>query len=459
MKLQLVTPRHTLAGYATNVPRPPIGLEIIAAFLERDFAHIGQSIEIEILDGEIIAHEELVSLIDADWVGFSSLFSNHENCVTLAEIAKSRGAKVVFGGPNATHLARQILKNHPFVDFVIVGDGEEALSALLRGVDLHKVPNLVFRTPDGLAMNPVRLVDINAVPLFNFEHLRNNSRYFEDNEPFPLCCIRGCAKAVLKGRCLYCSCHLTGLRTLEPERVWKQIKLLQDHYGITSFFEAGDSFLVNVPGKNQGKWSILYPELLLRTRPADLHPSFRIYERPDMIERKHVQLLRELGVDEIFLGFEHVNISLRKQAKRIVTGQDIWKILATLQEYDIKVVLALLYGIPGESLNSAEENSTFIFRVTEKFKNVSKLFISVVLPLAGTALFSRLLSEPEIVHEYNVHGHNLAEDDIFDYDLLTRLMINKFCTINAGELEEIVRHVRESIPDEKKSFYGKLDLG
>lgn len=460
MKVQLITPKHSEGGCATNKPRPPIGLELIAASLEHDFCQDNNKIEIEILDGEIVARDKLVSLIGADWVGFSCIFSNHRECLDLAATAKDRGAKVVFGGPNATHLAQRILRNHPFIDFVVVGDGEIALTQLFKGADPLLVPNLVFRHQNAIITTHTQILDVNTIPLFDLEHLYARERYFDSSEPFPICCIRGCQKAITVGRCQYCTIPYKGLRVLDAESVWEQIQLLQNNYGIKRFFEAGDSFLVEL-SCNQGLYndnSILYPELLLRARPSNMSASFRVYERPDTIDEASVRLLKNLGVDEMFIGFEHIDEKLKNRARRPLLCEDIWKKLEILEEYDIKVILAMMYGLPGESHESAMQNSDFILKTAERFQNVTKFFISITMPLFGSYLFNKISHNRKLEAEYNSYGHSLAKDDVFDYNLLTHLMVRECCNISPKELARIVEDTRHSLSPDRMATFGNAKL-
>jgi len=65
---------------------------------------------------------------------------------------------IVLGGFTASLFAEEILRNFPFVDFVIRGDAEVPLCTLVQRFksdhDYHSVPNLSYRDCSGVARNP-----------------------------------------------------------------------------------------------------------------------------------------------------------------------------------------------------------------------------------------------------------------------------------------------------------------
>src|ERR1043165_1177963 len=128
---------------------PPLGLVLLGNVLRNEFPHLG----VRILDGNYFSTESIKQILDDgifDFVGLSDWFTNHENCLTIARYAKSTNpvAKVALGGPNAGHLARQILNNNGFIDYVVNNDGEDAIKALVEGKTPSRVPNLYYRSEE-----------------------------------------------------------------------------------------------------------------------------------------------------------------------------------------------------------------------------------------------------------------------------------------------------------------------
>lgn len=451
MKVQLITAKHTEAGRTTNLPRPPIGLEILAACLEQRCAREGRKVDIVIYDGEITDFDSLSKMIGADWVGFSDLFSNHCESLLLAEIAKQRGSKVVFGGPNATHLADRILNNHTFVDFVVTGDGERAFCDLLLGVDPGSIPNLCFRCGDSVLQNRIESIEVNTVPLFSFDHIHGRDAYFTGSEPVPFCSIRGCAKAVREGRCTYCSIPNQGLRLMNPDRVWQQVSSLKTKYGVSSFFEAGDSFLIE---ESVGSASRFYPQRLLEQKPSDVEVSFRIYERPDMITEESALLLKKIGVNEIFLGFEHVDGTVRGMAGKTSLKNSIWNTLDILSRFDMNIIVAVMFGLPGETQESALRNRDFVLQAAARYPAIRSFFISGAMPIYGSRLFKTLISDAVVRAEYDRLGHALEHDDSFEYHQLMNIMLRRQTAVSPDWLHGLCNDLVRVLGDSCVSGFG-----
>ena len=79
--------------------------------------------------------EEILSRImqgGYDMVAFSCYIWNIERTMKLAENIKkiSPQTMILLGGPEVTYDADMVIKKNPFVDFVIAGEGEKAISDL-----------------------------------------------------------------------------------------------------------------------------------------------------------------------------------------------------------------------------------------------------------------------------------------------------------------------------------------
>ena len=140
------------------------GLLSIASHLERN----GVAVE--------IVHEQLERRIDpafelaayAEQVGARAVgLSLHWAHQTAATLKQARAIKerlphvyVFVGGLTAATFARQIVEGYPFIDSVVVGDGEEPALRLMRALEsgdprrLSAVPNLVHRVGDVIEATP-----------------------------------------------------------------------------------------------------------------------------------------------------------------------------------------------------------------------------------------------------------------------------------------------------------------
>lgn len=93
---------------------------------------------------------------------------------------------VVFGGMTATFFAQDILSQFPYVDAVVVGEGEKPLAQLVKAVkdartDLGAVPNLMWRKGGVVTLNPDRYVatqqDLDALDFVNLPLMEHFEEY------------------------------------------------------------------------------------------------------------------------------------------------------------------------------------------------------------------------------------------------------------------------------------------
>ncbi|MGA7806958.1 B12-binding domain-containing radical SAM protein [Bradyrhizobium sp.] len=110
------------------------------------------------------------------FAGITGTTAGYQSMLSTAQAFKqcSSGVITVFGGPHATAQDEIILDRHRFVDFVVRGEGEIALSSLLRHHgEPERVPSLSFRdggrivkTEDAPALDPAILDLLDPFPTF-----------------------------------------------------------------------------------------------------------------------------------------------------------------------------------------------------------------------------------------------------------------------------------------------------
>lgn len=420
---------------------PPLGLVILGNVLRNEFADL----RIRILDGNYFSVEEIKQTIEDDrfdLVGLSDWFTNHENCLEIARHAKDYNSQstVVLGGPNAGHLARQILNNHSFVDYVVANDGEDAIKGIVAVLPPSQIANLYYRENGSIKFSYAAYTDLNALPLidFDFEDLAQSLVPYDSRHqdyqpefltPFPVSSVRGCIKAVTSGRCAYCSIPGDKVKVTKPEKFWEQISFLNDKYGIEYFFETGDDFAVGS-----------YPERVLAAKPNNLGVRFRIYTQPVNITENNLNIFREIGVSDIFIGVENVNYEILERSNKPYDTSRLYEMLDLLSEYKIRPHLAFLFGLPSETHATAQKNFDHAVRVSEQYAhNIKRLLFSLAIPIVGCDWFDSLLKDRRVQRQYEaLTGRTLWCDDRLDYSILTRLFVSEYCSIDYDWLLEMI---------------------
>jgi len=156
---------------------------------------------------------------------------------------------VVVGGNVITRLQEELPKHERFFtevfDSAILYEGEHALLWLIEALngqrDLASVPNLMWRTPEGVTQNKeVYTEKTAALPLPDFDGFPLDS-YFVPERIIPYLATRGC----YWGRCTFCD-HGQGYfdqyRGMTAQHVIEQVKALKEKYHCTHFLFSDESY-------------------------------------------------------------------------------------------------------------------------------------------------------------------------------------------------------------------------
>ncbi|WP_018131069.1 B12-binding domain-containing radical SAM protein [Effusibacillus pohliae] len=162
-----------------------------------------------------------------DVVGFSCYIWNITETIAVIKRLKKvlPDVKIILGGPEVSYETRLFMEQHPYIDYVVAGEGEqtflELLQALAAGRGAEGIPGVVYRDGDMIWENPPRplLSNLNVIPSpyqDRLEELENRIVYFE--------CSRGCPF-----KCQYCLSSIEdGVRYFHLERVKRDLKRLID---------------------------------------------------------------------------------------------------------------------------------------------------------------------------------------------------------------------------------------
>lgn len=271
--------------------------------------------------------------------------------------------KVVLGGHHASLDTPGSLKL-PEVDFVVVGEGEQAFQALLDrlegGGDLSEIPSLGWKDADGgLHENPLGPLPkgpvLDTFPPMDWSLWEQLPRMLYHSGYVPIIGVRGCPY-----KCSFCSSPVLAERLAEagpfvrkrgPELVaeeaaWQWSRHRHQGLRYLSFYD--QNFLMY---KNWLK------DFVAAYRALGMHKKlpFSAYSRVDHITEEKLELAKEAGCVQLRLGIEAGDPIVRNVLLNKELAQDVLEEkLEIIRRSGMKTLGYFLIGTPGETPEQAE---------------------------------------------------------------------------------------------------------
>jgi anaerobic magnesium-protoporphyrin IX monomethyl ester cyclase len=373
--------------------KPPYSLVVIASLFRAlgiDFRVIDQT-------AERLSTESVIERLDAE--GFKpGLIVFCSTTPTLAfdvsEMVKLKrhfGASLVCFGPHASAVPIESMERAPEVDAMIVGEPEDAVLAIARLESLDAaagIPGVVLRRDGVVLPHTGRAVfsgflDMPA-PAWDLLPLERY-RLPLVNEPYVLIeTSRGCPYS-----CDFCVVPLHHGHTFRerPAKVLvDEIEHARREHGIRFFYLWGDTVTLNAKTFSQ-----FCEELIAR----NLDIRWLANARADnLVDMEFVRRLKRSGCWMLSMGIESESDALRKDMMKRLERQKIHTAFRNLRKAGIKSFAFFIYGYPGETPESMEQNTRYAIELDADFAN----FYPAV-PYPGTALYEKAKREGRLVTE------------------------------------------------------------
>jgi len=367
---------------------PPMGLLYLAAYLREKF---DTDIRIVNQRKDNCSVEELAKhAVDfgADVVGISALTpSAHEVPPLTCMIRKGLpNALIVLGGPNVTASGADAMAGTE-ADAAVSGEGELTLEALINawfdgGRDLSKIPNLMWRAPDGsVVRNPGEtplVEDLDSLPFPAYD-LIDMKDYWKSLSftPIPhrkyisLFTSRGCPY-----KCIYCHrVFEKRFRAHSAGRVVDEIEHYVKTYGIDTVEILDDVF-------NLDNRRVIEIAELMNRRNIKVHITAPNGVRADIFKEETMDALVGAGLDFCSFALESGSPRIQElMGKRL----NIPKFLQTMEWASRRGVFVHCFNMLGFPTETAEEMQQTIDVCLNSKTHTASFF--TVTPYPGTALY------------------------------------------------------------------------
>lgn len=390
----------------------PLGLECVAGGLE-DAGHTCQIVDLRI-DGYQKGFAKLRAF-EPDIVGLQCNFTTERfRALRLARRVREEmpDVMIVIGGHDASRTPDWFLK--PFIDVIVVGDGEEVMpglaSAWEKKHDLRQVPGLLINTPGGAVSTgpaPAR-ANIDLLPMPARHLIREYAGEYYINFRRPLALLetaRGCPF-----KCNFCSVwkfHESTFREKSPERVVRELQQIE----APNVFITDDIFWMNV---KRGR------ELASALKASGIKKHYTLQTRSDIICKfpDLVEMWKDCGRMTVFLGLEKIDDEGLRSVNKKNTADNNNRAIRILQDLDIGYT-------PNFIVDPSWDRADFekLKRWVDETGAYNSGF-SVLTPLPGTDLWDET--------EESIQTHDWELFDIAHTVLPTKLPLDEFYREYAG---------------------------
>jgi radical SAM superfamily enzyme YgiQ (UPF0313 family) len=344
MKTLLINPPYPFQEF----PIIPMGLLYLAAVLEQN------DYEVDVLDllvsrytKDKIRHK--LEQYQPDIVGVTSVTMNYHNASGILKHCKSVNPDVVtvIGGPHVTFAPVETLNEAPWIDIVVMGEGEQTLLDIVSGKKLDYVDGIAFRS-DGVKVTAQRALieNLDELPL-PARHLFPTSRYHALASHCSLITGRGCPF-----NCIFCVGSKMGgrrARFRDPKLVVDEIEQgLALGFGEVNFED--DLFTLN-----HKHLHAICDEIIAR----GLRFKWSVFARVDTVNPVVLQKLKLAGCDWLCYGIESGNQQILDIVKKKITLDKIRESVKMAKDAGVNVLASFILGLPGETRETMLQTMEF----------------------------------------------------------------------------------------------------
>jgi len=360
-----------------SYPENHLGLNRLASYI----AEQGKSVSVVNTTGLPAAThgpEEFASFLESIHGRYSALgfHINSWNISHIVRILKKipqlEGKLVVFGGPLATAMPREVLETFSSIGLknlaLVQGYGEFKLDEILENLsDIDGLEGVWSYDGHHIhegSLQRLTSAQMSSLPLLNPDYNTFYQLFYkpfqeQENSPFTIDMIysaqgldtnHGCPY-----NCSYCSVHIFGNKISEysPQRVCEEMENMAQKTGVFMFTFTNSNLLFL-----KKEWLLAFCNEIIK-RKINHYATWSGYHHPltlNLLSAKEYRLMKEAGCDQIVVGIQSVEPEILKKFNRLPNTYEIFKkINAAVREAGLELVIDYIRGVPGENTDTIEE--------------------------------------------------------------------------------------------------------
>ncbi len=333
------------------------------------------------------------------------------NDAALAEELREHypGLTIGLAGPHTTVLPHESLMQSKAIDFVTIGEFDETLAEISRGVPLPDVRGIAFRSNGSVYKTGRRplIDDLDRLPFVTNVYARDLTieNYYNGYLKHPYVSIytgRGC-----RARCTFCLWPQTiggGVyRVRSAENLYEEMALAKQLLPqVKEFFFDDDTFTDN-------------PRLLDIARMIGrLGITWSCNARAN-VPKETLKVLKENGLRLLTVGFESGNQRILNNVRKGIRVEGARAFARAAKELGILIHGAFILGLPGETKETIEETMRYAREI-----DPYSIQVSLPAPYPGTALYEQAKREGWLTQEGEGLTRGGIQSSVISYQSLSR---------------------------------------
>lgn len=362
-RLLLITPPYH-AGVVESAGRwPNLGFVYLAGHAR------AAGYEVRIFDAmsKMVDLERIAREIEAfapDYVGSTAVTASTPAAMEVLRVAKEIDPRIVtlIGGIHATFMYEELLRAHPWLDYAITGEGEEALPELLRALDqgggeaASQVRGVAFRAGERVVYTGFRpfIRDMDAlIPAWDLLDWQDYTLFVLPGSTLGLIdSSRGCVHA-----CSFCSQQKfwrRRYRQRSAESFVAELESLRDRFGVNVVMLSDE-----YPTLDRERWHRILD--LLIARRVGVYLLLETCVGDIIRDAALIDRYRQAGVVHVYVGVEATSDERLSIFKKNIRCQESKQALDLLNGAGIVTECSFVLGMPDDTPASIERTLEIAF--------------------------------------------------------------------------------------------------
>jgi radical SAM superfamily enzyme YgiQ (UPF0313 family) len=298
------------------------------------------------------------------------------------------GQIIIIGGVHASQASTDLIQL-PYIDYVCLGDGEQAMLEVASGRRLNDIEGLTSKTKRGKFQRlPIEnLPPVDRSLYDQNRYMENSTRFTETylpSRPFRrmtnIYTNKGCRWRAKTGGCYFCGRVYGKLANRPPRHVWSELKHLVETYRADFVWDVSDSFTSDKAWLRE----------MVAIRLPGIEPYWYVYARAsELLDGEVIPMLQQLNVYQILVGVETGDDTTAMAISKGNSSGSNLEVARRLKEHNIKMLPSFIVGLPGESeasLQRTYEHAKTLVEINE----CEELSVSMLTPFPGSGAYADL---------------------------------------------------------------------